>query len=225
MSVCEQASLSLSSCPDIIAHLFQSILIQSTMWEKIKRLSRRWMLRMEFQSLNFLPFINSNKIIFTESSNDGQTWKHSEVQLGSVPRICLTKWITILPSHVHSHVAPFWNTITALSLSASKPFFLQGDLLKASFKACNSSNSSDDILHDHCSQLHTLDRLCGWLHPSFAAVTTPLPPPWVPVVGADTCTGISTLSLFESQHTCAFFISSSVGIQTCLSNSQSHYAV
>lgn len=100
------------------------------------------MLRMEFQSLNLLPFINSNKIIYTEWSNDGQTWKHSEVQLGSAPRICLTKWIIILPSRVHSHVTPFWNTIPALSLPASKPFFfLQGDPLKVSFKACNSSNS------------------------------------------------------------------------------------
>lgn len=91
LSVWEQASLSLSSCPDITAHLFRSILVRSTMWEEIKRLSRRWMFRMEFQILILFPFINSNRIVYTDWSNDGQTWKHSEVQLGSVPRICLTK--------------------------------------------------------------------------------------------------------------------------------------
>lgn len=119
LSVCEQASLSLSSCPDIIAHLFQSVLIQSTMWEEIKKLSRGQTLRKKFQTLNLTPFINSNKIIYTEWSNNGQTWKHSEVRLGSAPRICLTKWIIILPSHV----SPFWNTVTTLSLAASKHFF------------------------------------------------------------------------------------------------------
>lgn len=46
----EQASLSLSSCPDIIAHLFQSVLIQSTMWEEIKWPSRRELLRMELRT-------------------------------------------------------------------------------------------------------------------------------------------------------------------------------
>lgn len=65
------------------------------------------MLRMEFQTFNLLPFINSDKIIYTEWSNDGQTWKHSEVHLGSTHRICLTKWISHFFSHVHFSVIPF----------------------------------------------------------------------------------------------------------------------
>lgn len=107
-------------------------------------------------------------------------------------------------------------------------FFLPGDPLKVSIKACNSSNSSDDIPHGHSSRIHTVDRLCGWLHPCFpAALTSSLP--MSPSSGTwSLCWQVPALSsreLFESQRTCAFFIPSSVGIQIFLSNSQSRYAV
>lgn len=81
-------------------------------------------------------------------------------------------------------------------------FFLQGDPLKVSGKACNSSNSSDDILHGHGSQLRTLDRQALW-------VTTPLlhcshytPSPSMSPSGGSwsLCWQIPTLSLNHSVH-------------------------
>lgn len=86
-------------------------------------------------------------------------WSNTEA-LRSSARVSsqnlLDQMIIILSSQVQSHVTPVWNTVPALSLSASN-FFLQGEFLNVHIKAYNISGSRDAVLHGHGSQLHTLD--------------------------------------------------------------------